>query len=113
MPDNPQIKGLLYTIKIIILTTIAITIFGYIDFKTGEVSLDVFYLLILCLCTWYTNVYIGILCVTEIMFAKITADFYDNIKIGTHLYEWNSLSFLLMYLITCILVGKLKKVLSK
>jgi len=43
------------------------------------------------------------------MSAKTAADFYDNIKIGSHLYEWNSLNYLVMYLIICVLVGLVKK----
>lgn len=90
-----------------------VSILGYVDYITGEISIDILYILCLCLVTWYTSTLIGMLCVVELIFAKTTADYYDLVKIGSHLYEWNTLNYVFIYIIICLLVGKLKKVLSK
>lgn len=100
-------------IKAIILITIVVSILGYIDYITGEISIDILYILCICVVTWFTNILIGILCIIEIIFSKTTADYYDHIKIGSHLYEWNTFSYIVIYLVLCIMVGNLKKVLSK
>jgi uncharacterized membrane protein len=63
--------------------------------------------------TWFTNKLFGVICVIEIIFAKTTADYYDNVKIGTHIYEWNAFNYIFVYLVVCVLVGALKKALSK
>src|ERR1035437_8069756 len=106
IPDKNRISDL---IKALLLTTIVVSILGYVDYITGEISIDVLYILCLCVVTWYTNTLIGILCVFELIFAKTTADYYDHIKIGSHLYGWNTLNFILIYFIVCMLVGKIKK----
>jgi hypothetical protein len=105
-------KRIFDLIKALLLTTIVVSILGYIDYATGEISIDILYILCLCVVTWHTNTFIGILCVVELILAKTTADYYDHIKIGSHLYEWNTLNYILIYFIVCLLVGKLKKVLS-
>ena len=100
-------------IKALFLTTIGVSILGYVDYVTGEISIDVLYILCLCVVTWYTGVAMGMLCVVELVFAKTTADFYDHVKIGSHLYEWNTLNYVFICCIVCLLVGKTRKVLSK
>jgi hypothetical protein len=112
MPDTPK-HTLLYLIKGFVIITIVMSLLGYIDYITGDISLDVFYILCLCLTTWYTSTFIGLLCVLEIMLAKTTADYFDHIKIGAHSYDGNTISYFLMYLVVCILVGLLKKALYK
>ena len=113
MPENYNKYCIFNFIKALILTTIIVSILGYIDYITGEISIEILYILCLCLVTWHTNIYIGILCVIEIIFAKTTADYYDQIKIGSHLYELNLLNYILIYIIVCVLVNKLKNSLSK
>ena len=112
MPDTETKKNIAYLFKAIVLTTIIVSILGYIDFKTGEVSLELLYLLCICLVTWYTNTLLGMLCVIEIFLAKTSADYFCQIKVGTHLYEWNALNDIIMFVVVCILVGKLKKALT-
>jgi len=101
-----------HLIKVFILTTIVISIIGYIDYITGVISLDILYLVCLGVAVWYTNTFLGILFVIEIMLARTLADYYDHIKIGSRSYEYYLLNYLLMYFIACILVGRLKKMLS-
>lgn len=96
-----------------VLISITIAALGYLDFITGEISLDILYMLCIIVATWFTNTYIGLICVVEVIFVKIVADYYDNIRVGTHLYEWNTFNYIIFYLITCILIGKLKSLLSK
>ena len=105
-------KSLTFLFSAITLTTIVVSILGYIDFKTGEISLDVLYLLCICLVVWYTNTFLGLLCVIEVLLAKISADYFCQVKVGTHLYEWNTLNYVIMYIVVCVMVGKLKKVLT-
>ncbi len=112
MPDSETKKSVAYLFKAIILATIVVSILGYIDFKTGEISIDILYLFCICLVTWYTNILLGMLCVFEIFLAKISADYFCQIKVGAHIYEWNILNDIIMFAVVCILVGKLKKVLS-
>lgn len=113
MPDTPIKYSMAHLIKVLALATAIVSILGYIDYLTGEISIDILYILCICFVTWHTNTFIGILSVIEIIFAKTTADYYDQIKIGSHLYEWNTLNYIFIYFITCVLVGKLKKVLTK
>jgi hypothetical protein len=99
--------------KTLVLTSIIVSILGYIDYITGEISIDILYMLCVITVSWFSNRIIGILCIAEILFAKITADHFDHVVVGSHLYEWNTFNYLIIYLIVCILVGGLKKVLSK
>lgn len=112
MSEKSTKYNLVYLLKIITFTTVIVSILGYIDNVTGEISIDILYLLCICLVTWYTNILIGILCVVEIILAKISADYFGQIRVGTHLYEWNILNDIVTYIIVCILVGKLKKALT-
>jgi hypothetical protein len=113
MIPDPHIKrSISRPIGLVIAITIIISILGYIDYITGEISIDLLYILCLIVVTWLTNSLIGIICIVEIIFAKTTADYFDHIKIGSHLYGWNLLNFLFIYIIVCILVGSLKKALS-
>ena len=106
-------KSLFYLIAAIALATAGVSILGYIDYITGEISIDILYLLCICLVTWHTNIWLGLLCVIEVFFAKTAADYYCQIKIGTHLYEWNTFNYIVMYAIVCLLVGKVRKILSE
>ncbi len=109
-PKKHVVSGFL---KAITLTTIIVLILGYVDHITGEVSIEIFYIFCICLATWYGSTLIGLLCITEILLAKITADHYGQIAIGSELYWWNALSYIIVYVIICLLVGNLKKALSK
>lgn len=99
-------------IKVIVLTTMLVSLLGYVDRITGEISIDILYVLCIGLASWHTNIFGGILCVAEIVIAKTAADHFDSIKVGTHLYEWNAINDILIYLVVCILVVKLKKALT-
>jgi magnesium-transporting ATPase (P-type) len=95
------------------LISIIIVALGYLDFITGEISLDILYMLCIIVATWFTNTYIGLICVVEVIFVKVAADYYDNIRVGSHLYEWNTINYIVFYLVTCLLIGKLKSLLTK
>jgi hypothetical protein len=112
MPVYEAKKSLTYLLKAIIITTIVVSLLGYIDFVTGEISLDILYLLCVCLVTWYTNTFLGFLCVLEIFVSKTTADYFCQIKVGTHLYEWNTLNLMVMYIIVSLLVSQVRKALT-
>lgn len=113
MPNSKSKKNSpAFSVKVFIIATIVVSILGYIDYLTGEISIDLLYLLCIGMVTWHTNMVFGILCVIEIFFAKTTADYFCQIKVGTHLYEWNSLNDIIIYLLVCLLVDKLRKVLT-
>jgi hypothetical protein len=95
------------------LFSIIVAALGYLDYITGEISLDILYMLCIIGATWFTNTYIGLLCVIEVVFVKVAADYYDNIRVGSHIYEWNTVNYIVFYLITCVLIGKLKSLLTK
>ena len=113
MPDSLKNQIRYGVIKALLLTTTVVSLLGYVDYVTGEISIEILYILCLCIVTWYNGVTIGMLCIIELIFAKTTADYYDHVKIGSHLYEWNTLNYILIYIVVCVLVGKLRKVLSK
>ena len=112
MPLTKPKISLVYLFTAIVIATIIVSILGYIDFITGEISIDILYLLCMCAVTWYTNIYLGFLCIFEIFISKTIADYFCQIKVGTHLYEWNALNSIIMYIIGGFLGGKLKKVLT-
>jgi hypothetical protein len=100
-------------VKGIVLSTLVVLILGYADYLTGEVSLDILYILCISAAVWFSGTLVGVLCVFEIVFAKISADYFDNIKVGIHFYEWNAFSDFIIFLFVCLLVGKLKRALTE
>jgi hypothetical protein len=112
MQGNQQKQSGSYVLKVLVIITLTVSLLGYIDCITGEASIDTLYIACIGAVTWYTSRTIGVLCILEIIVAKTLADYFDHIKIGTHLYEWNALNYILVYFIVCFLVGNLKKVLT-
>jgi len=113
MRDTIRKRGLTYLIKALIITTIFVSVLGYVDYITGEISIDILYILCICLVTWYTNTFLGVLCAIEVIFAKTTADYFDKINVGSHLYEWAAFNNIVIYVTICLLAGKVKKELLK
>ncbi len=111
--DNATKNTVFYALKALAICSLVVSLLGYADFVTGEISIDILYILCICLVTWYSNTLIGIVCVVEILCAKTTADYFDQVKIGSHLYGWNTINYFLVYIVVCVLVGKLKSVLTK
>ena len=99
--------------KALILITIIVSILGYIDYITGEISIDILYMACVFLVTWYTNGIMGVLCILEILLAKVTADYYDHVDIWSSIYNSNVLYTLAANIIVCALIVNLKKALSK
>jgi hypothetical protein len=95
------------------LLTIAALALGYIDYVTGDVSIDLIYFVFIGISTWRTGTWIGLVCVAEVVFVKLFADYYDGFTINTNLYEWNSFSYAFIYTVTCVLIGKLKNIINK
>ncbi len=100
-------------VKALIVTTLVVSVLGYIDYITGEISLDILYILCLCAVTWYTSTAFGMLCVVELVGAKVTADYYDKIKVGSHLYEWSTVNYILIYIVITLLIGKVRQLLTR
>ncbi len=113
MQCNKQKYSITYLLKVFVIITLSVSALGYVDYLTGEISLDTLYIACLGIVTWYTSRSIGVVCIFEIVLAKVLADYYDHVKIGSHLYGWNAVDYILVYIIVCLLVGNLKKVLTK
>jgi hypothetical protein len=89
-----QNKFILYIISSIIIITI-----GYIDFITGDFELDVFYIAVIFLVTWFGNKYIGIAIVVESIIAEILSDYYlHHNSVFAKIYYWNTISALVIFL---------------
>ena len=112
MQFNRQKYSSTYLLKVFVIITLIVSVLGYIDYLSGEASIDTLYIACVGAVTWNTSRTIGLLCILEIILAKTLADYYDHIKIGTHLYGWNALDYILVYFVVCLLVGNLKKVLK-
>ncbi len=112
MQFNRQKYSSTYLLKVFVIITLIVSVLGYIDYLSGEASIDTLYIACVGAVTWHTSRTIGVLCLLEIILAKTLADYYDHIKIGTHLYGWNALDYILVYFVVCLLVGNLKKVLK-
>lgn len=105
-------KSITYLIRAIMLSTLTISALGYVDMITGEISLDILYLLCVCLVAWHTNTLLGIVSVIEVLLAKTTADYFCHVMIGNRIYGWNAISYFIVFVVICVLVRTLKKVLS-
>ena len=110
MNNNRSLFSLAATIALL---TVAAMALGYLDYVTGDVSIDLIYFIFIGISTWRTSTGIGLLCVAEVVLVKLFADYYDGYTINTNLYEWNSFSYAFIYTITCILIGKLKNIINK
>ena len=106
--DTKEISNVIITV---ILLTLAALALGYADYITGDVSIDLIYFVFIGISTWRTTTWIGLVCVAEVVFVKLFADYYDGYSISTNIYEWNSFSYAFIYTITCLLIGKLKSIL--
>lgn len=112
MAENSQ-NNFVYYSRTMIIATVVVAVLGYIDYLTGEISIDLLYLLCVGLVTWYTNIFIGVVSILEILVVKAVADFYVNIEVDSRLYEWNLFSHIFMFTIVCVLISKLRKVLER
>ena len=99
--------------KALVLMSIIVTILGYVDYVTGEISIDILYLFCVFFVTWYTNGRMGLLCIVEIILAKITADYYDRVDVLSQIYDSNMFYTISVNAIVCVLVIQLKKALTK
>ncbi len=106
-------KSLFKIVLSVLVLTIAALALGYVDYITGDVSIDIIYFIFIGISTWRTSTFIGLICVTEVVLVKLFADYYDGYTINTNLYEWNSFSYAFIYTITCLMVGKLKSIINK
>ncbi len=98
--------------SVTLLTCMALSL-GYIDYMTGDVSIDLIYFIFIGVTTWYTSMWVGLLCVSEVVIVKLFADYYDGYSINTNLYEWNSFTYAFIYTVTCLLIGKMKTIIMK
>ena len=109
----PKLNCIAASIKAVVFTAILVSILGYIDYITGEISIDLLYVLCVCAVTWYTGILVGILCVLEILFTKMVVGCQYNINMLNYICEWYSLTFLFICIVVCVLIGRTKMLLYK
>lgn len=113
MPLTLKLKSMSDIIKFALIITLIVSVIGYIDYITEEISIDVFYIFIICGVSWFTGIFLGLLCVAEILLSRIIADYYCGVKILSFTYGWNAFNFIFTCLLVCILSATLKKAISK
>ena len=59
-------------ITVMVLTLAALAL-GYVDYVTGDVSIDLIYFIFIGISTWRTTTRIGLLCVAEVILVKLYA----------------------------------------
>lgn len=102
-----------YRIADLFLTTLLISvivaILGYVDYLTGDLSIDLLYLICVILVTWLAGSGVGLVCIAEILTAKIMADYNLDLGLNPLVNWWNHTSSVVINLIVWLLVGQLKK----
>ena len=89
---------------------IIIGIIGYTDALTGDYSLDVFYLAVIFVMTWFTGAGYGLLCVIESVLLEAVADYHVHLgNVFTGIYYWNWVSDLVTISALCLLVSFIRR----
>jgi hypothetical protein len=80
---------------------IAIIILGFIDYFSGDYSIDVLYVVVIFAVSWYTNIWYGVLCLLESVGAEIVSDYYlKNETMFSLKYIWNMTSDTIIFIFT-------------
>jgi hypothetical protein len=109
---NPKMKKL--TVPLIIIVLSVIIGLGYVDYLTGDYSMNPFYLLVIFGVSWFTGRGFGTICAVEAVFAEIFADYYSHHgDVLNSLYYWNWTSDLLIFLSLCFLTAYIRKMVDK
>ncbi len=98
----------------ILLGVILVGVMGLLDYATGEFPFALFYLVPICLITWFTDILTGIMvsfaCSLSWFFDKYTVT--DKMKSATYPY-WNAAVVFGFFIIVTIMLAALKKALEK
>jgi diguanylate cyclase (GGDEF)-like protein len=99
---------------LILLGFILTGIAGLLDYATGEFPFTLFYLVPICLITWFTDILIGIMlsfaCSLSWFFDKYTIT--DKTKSASYPY-WNAAVIFGLFIVVTIILSALKKSLEK
>lgn len=96
-----------------IITTLVASALGYLDYLTGNISVDGLYFICVVAVTWLSGSVVGALCVLEVIFAKWLADSHTSFEVSSLVNTWNSLSSVGFNLTAWFLTNELKKSKSK
>jgi diguanylate cyclase (GGDEF)-like protein len=96
--------------KLILLCLLLVGIIGLADHAMGyEVSFSVFYLIPICLASWYTGKFIGFLFCVISTFAWLYADFTSGYSYNSAwIHFWNAVVRLTFFCVTAYILVKLK-----
>jgi diguanylate cyclase (GGDEF)-like protein len=98
----------------ILLGFILVGVMGLLDYATGEFPFALFYLVPICLITWFTDILTGIMvsfaCSLSWFFDKYTIT--DKMKSASYPY-WNAVVIFGFFTIVTIILAALKKALEK
>ena len=87
-----------------------IAVLGYLDFLTGDYSLDPFYLAAIFIVTWFVGIFCGMICVVEAVMAEAVSDFYvHGGEVFNPFHYWNWGSDLIVFSVFCLLVGMIRR----
>jgi hypothetical protein len=93
---------------------VLIVLLGYIDYLTGDYSMNMFYLVVIFAVTFFTNKYYGIVCATEAVMAEAMADYYVHKGfVFEMIYYWNWMSDLVIFVGLCIATSFVKRIVER
>jgi len=102
------------SIPVIALVLALIVGLGYVDYLTGDYSMDTFYLLVIFGITWFTGRGFGAICAVEAVLAETFADYYShNGEVLNSVYYWNWTSDLLIFLALCFFTAYVRKMVDR
>ncbi len=92
----------------ILIFTLVISVIGYFDYIYEDMTIDVLYLFCLCAVAWILNLAESIICIVEIMVAKVISDYCSHIKIGSTVYDWDAFRLFIMCIVILIITRKVR-----
>ena len=97
------------TISVFLIGLALVVMIGYVDYFTGEFSLDPFYLVVVFVVTWFAGAGCGMICVLEAVCAEAITDYYSVLgQAFTVSHVWNWVTDLLIFSAFCVLVGTIR-----
>jgi inner membrane protein involved in colicin E2 resistance len=95
-----------------LLSIIVMLILAYVDYLTSDYSLVLFYILIVSVSSWYTNIGFGIISATLCAIVEAVSDYYvHGDAVFNSVYYWNWSCNLIIYATLSIVIcySKIKR----
>ena len=87
---------------------------GYVDYLTGDYSMEMFYLVAIYAVTWFTNKWFGIICAIEAVSAEALADYcVHNGAVFDKLHYWNWGSDLVLFVGFCMVTSLVRGLVNR